>query len=307
MFSENQVISQFIVLTKGISYETANKLADEIKTITKLRNIDSDFLNKFNNPIIQKNAKQTLLAQIPVLKDLKSKDEIAYWTLAKKFITERENEIKKLKLDDISINPLLVPLIGSSSKEIVSYFVYQAASRGLVTAWGFVVQKMATVSGTFENVPDDDISWENIKSKMKTKGISVKGMKPDIKNSNEFVQVKSGPNTMNDGMVSSLSDVITQFENIGETCILGMTYGKENEISSIMSQIPKAKRLNGKDFWEHVSGEKDHHEKIIHAINIAATKPGLLAVMNAKIEELTTEWDKKFAGKDTPNVMKSFY
>lgn len=87
-----------------------------------------------------------------------------------------------------------------------------------------------------------------------------------------FIQVKSGPNTMNIGMIESLNDMIAKIEERNERAfgILGMTYGTKNQISpqirgSLVDFDNRA--FIGKDFWRLLSGRDEYYGELITLID----------------------------------------
>jgi hypothetical protein len=262
---------------------------EEIKSRKNRQMIKSEVINK----IIDINKK------IP--KNLTVR-ETAFFVLADHWLTTNLNHLKELELDKIEINPFLAKALSlKSANEIITFNVYQSVTRSIVTSWGMMVENFLIYAGAEKN---------------KTTFTTKEGANPDIKKETtkgyDYFQIKSGPNTMNVSMVNSLNDVITEMKKSGETCYLGMTYGKRNRISSQITNYLKdvsSSTLIGKELWDHISEEKNYHKKVIGAISNATNgmlKKSFSQMMNDKISEINVQWRSKYGKKSLEEVFEDY-
>jgi hypothetical protein len=100
----------------------------------------------------------------------------------RKFLRNRANTIRGLKIEDLNINPFLIRLLAkemglNDAESIVRWLVSQRIERGTVTSFGLALQEAAKVFSEGTGVEGADI--------MKTKH-----------GCRYHIQVKSGPNTI---------------------------------------------------------------------------------------------------------------
>ncbi len=99
-----------------------------------------------------------------------------------KFLSTRAREIRRLKIEDLRINPFLLRILAAKmglndARSIITWLVNQRLERGTVTAFGLALQEVARVFSEGSGVEGADI--------MKTKS-----------GRHYYIQVKSGPNTI---------------------------------------------------------------------------------------------------------------
>ncbi|MDY7082301.1 MAG: TdeIII family type II restriction endonuclease, partial [Halobacteria archaeon] len=120
-----------------------------------------------------------------------------------------------------------------------------------------------------------------------------------------YIQLKSGPNTMNIGMVDSLNKMIEEIENKHSNAVgmLGMTYGDESQVSSqIRANLNEFdnKALIGSEFWEFLTGQEDYYSNLIALINGLSKEyeerydDDYLDLVENKKDKLVEEWEDKY-------------
>ncbi|MCK8828524.1 hypothetical protein MWH25_12400 [Natroniella acetigena] len=223
------------------------------------------------------------------------------------FITNTYQKIKELELNIIDINPFLIRALKfEQAEEVILFYLYQRITRSIVTSWGMTVENIAKSCGA-EDVP----AKENV---------SYKGKRFDIKkkigNKNYFIQVKSGPNTMNVGMVESLNQMIEKIENKDKKNIglLGMTFGNKEALSSQISgnlRNVEEKSKIGREFWDFIAQKNGFTKELLNMISNAAKKyeakeegRKLSDLINEKRDLLLKQWNGKYGGTDKESIEK---
>ena len=224
--------------------------------------------------------------------------------IGRQFLKTVVRNLKGLKLDDIDINPFLaIALELKSSEQVLKFNLYQSVTRSIVTSWGSVVETLLARCGG---------------EKFITKNSGRAGRRPDITKTvngkRYFVQVKSGPNTMNIDMVNSLNEVIYEYSKSEPDVkmLLGMTYGTKKMISGqIRSTLHNFDDsiLIGRELWSFISEQKDYHKKIFEILDTSSS--GILNMpftdmMAEKLEELVLEWKMRYVGMDLQQVLDNY-
>lgn len=173
----------------------------------------------------------------------------------KKFLKGRYTKIKKLKLENIkdglNPNPYMLALLKESygletSEDIINYLVDATLAAGFETAYGFAIQDAAKIlAGRTSGATEVDIEKDK-------DGITY------------YIQIKSGPNTINKTMADGIKkklDTVRRRTRTGVT-ILGMTYGNEEKVSSIIRNYLGHDYIIGREFWEFVSDESSTYKEI---------------------------------------------
>jgi hypothetical protein len=198
-----------------------------------------------------------------------------------------------LELADLSINALLVRALRfTSAEEVIDFYVNLNVTIGAGTSWGQkALEKLCIIAGA-KKVPKDE-------------NVEVRGKRFDLKKIRNgisyYIQLKSGPNTMNVGMVDSLNKMIEQIEsnNGGKRGILGMTYGASPQISQqIRNNLEdfEDRAYIGQEFWQFLSGDREYYNKLIRLIDrlssqfIGEYQRGFLQVVQNIKNKLEEEW-----------------
>jgi len=177
--------------------------------------------------------------------DLVKRDEIR--RIFERFLSSRARTIRRLKVEDLSVNPFLIRLLAremglNDVGSIVRWLVNQRLERGAVTSFGIALQNAAKVFSDSTGAEGADI--------LKTKdGV------------HHYIQVKSGPNTIPKDMGVRISQLLqsARRRNRGSVALLGMCYGSKQQVSSIVRQYVEEEGgidwVTGREFWQFISGD----------------------------------------------------
>ncbi|MBT4153368.1 MAG: hypothetical protein HOE53_01840, partial [Candidatus Magasanikbacteria bacterium] len=261
--NEQELISELSRQVKGVGSGIAYSIAEDFEN-EWLDFLKSDFTRL---SLIIKSNKKRILSDLQIEDLLKVKKEYSQYTdidvawiayVGRDFLKRQIEMLESISFQNMDINPFLMKVLDlNTPQSIVEFNLYQTVTRSIVTSWGNAVEKLLIRCGATK-----------VDKKYDTGN---RGKRPDIQKKNgdklTLIQVKSGPNTMNVGMVESLNDVIQDY-NVKEPNVdflLGMTYGTRDRISSQIRNNMKdfeTKSLIGKEFWDFISGEKNFHKKI---------------------------------------------
>ncbi|MEO0096188.1 MAG: PmeII family type II restriction endonuclease [candidate division WOR-3 bacterium] len=209
-----------------------------------------------------------------------------------KFIKNRINTIRSLRIEDLNINPFLIRILSNEmglndAGSIVKWLVSQRLERGTVTSFGIALQEAAKVFSEGTGVEGADI--------LKTKH-----------GRHYHIQVKSGPNTIPKDLGIRISQLLrsAQRRNRGSVALFGMCYGSKQQVSSIVKQYVEQEGginwITGQEFWEFISDAPNCIEEIYEI----AAKVGeefrdtqgqtLSEILNAKINELQKQFEELY-------------
>ncbi len=219
---------------------------------------------------------------------LTAEQRMAIRSIFENFLRQRIAKVQRLSIEDLNVNPFLIRLLAAQmgfqdTRSIVAWLVQQRLERGTVTAFGQAIQKVAKVFAEGTGVEGADL--------MKTK-----------EGRHYYIQVKSGPNTIPKDMAARISQLLrsAQRRNQGSVALLGMTYGNERQVSSVIRQYMEVDWRIGREFWEFISDEPDCMDEI-YAIagevgDTFETDEGytLAEVVEQKLEALTSEFEAQY-------------
>lgn len=210
-----------------------------------------------------------------------------------KYLKNVFKNLRNLQLDDLTPNPLLMKLIGTaaelnSASNIVEYMINARLERSTSTGFGMTIQKIATAFCEATGVGGADISIV----KENQQGVPVRW----------YIQMKSGPNTVNKDICIQISNELQSAVRRapGSAGMLGITYGKADRVSGITQQYLNFDFEAGREFWEFISNDPQCYKKLWHlTINIAENfedKGGitLKELIEMKREELTNQFIAKY-------------
>lgn len=220
----------------------------------------------------------------------------------RKFLRERARTIRRLKIEDLNINPFLIRLLAkemglNDAESIVRWLVSQRIERGTVTSFGIALQNAAKVFSEGTGVEGADL--------MKTK-----------QGRHHHIQVKSGPNTIPKDLGVRISQLLrsAQRRNRGSVALFGMCYGSKQQVSSIVRQYVEREGgidwITGRDFWEFISDDPNAIDEIYEiAANVGeqfrdARGQTLSEILDAKIRELTRQFERLY-GKSGDAMWKN--
>ncbi len=300
------------------------RLSSQIQGIGKAKAgaIAADFdgnLNEFLNatPKRLKNIKNSrgvcllsadqlneLISLSSALPNDKNIGEVWVFYLGRNFLISQVKMVKGLNIDSFDINPLLAKALNLDSlRKVVAFNVYQTVTRSVVTSWGDTVEEMARFVGCKKN----DFALEG---KTGTNFDLIKS----LDGTDYYIQVKSGPNTMNVGMVTSLNEAIQFIETKKANVIgmLGMTYGTRTRISNqIMGNLIDAdKRMKiGREFWDFISEEANFHNKLFELLDASSNgilESSFIELIEDKISALEQQLMKETDGGTINNVLEKY-
>lgn len=307
--SVDEFIIKLTQKVKGVGKATAGSLATDFEgDLEEFLNADiqrfSQIKKSNGQPVLTSEQITELIELKQVYPKGKPIQEIWVFHLGREFLKSQVNMVTSLSFEDFDINPLLAKALNlDSPRKVIAFNVYQTITRSVVTSWGEAVQSIAKFAGC----KDNDYILEG-----KT------GMNFDLLKSiggvDYYIQVKSGPNTMNVGMVTSLNEAIEKIEREkkGSKGMLGMTYGTKNRISAqIMGNLKDAneRMLIGRELWDFISEKKAFHKDLFTLLDHSSQgilNKSFIELIEAKIEELETAWKDKFASLSVDEVLEKY-
>lgn len=260
--------------------------------------------------LVQANGKQTFSdLQIKDILGMKQEffdyeDVRTAWIycIGKNFLMTQITMLEEKSLSNLDINPFLMQVLDlKTPMEVLEFNLYQTVTRSIVTSWGTTVENLLIRCGA---------------EKFIEKSLRP-GRRPDLqKNLNGkkfYIQVKSGPNTMNVDMVNSLNEVISEYKEKepDASFILGMTYGTKGRISSqIKDNLYDFDKsiLIGRELWDFISGEKDFHKELFRILDQSSkhyTTQTFSEHLKARLIELVEEWKGKYGEKTLQEVYEN--
>ena len=281
-----------IISTKD-SFREFQRLSDE--DISDIRGIT----DKKSDKIVENTSEIDFNKTIEVLYTEK---------ILKNFLDSQYEKVENIKLDDLDINVLLIKALGFTTvEETIEFYIYQRITRSAVTSWGQgALEDICLISGA-EEVP-------------RSENVDVGGKRFDMKrqkgDKTYYIQLKSGPNTMNIGMVDSLNKMIEKIEqqNPNSVGMLGMTYGDRSQVSSqITGNLNDfdEKSVIGSEFWEFLTEQEDYFSELIFIISGLSEEyedryaNDYLDLVENKKQELITQWKQQY-GTDTDGTLDDF-
>ncbi|RJQ42878.1 MAG: TdeIII family type II restriction endonuclease [Gaiellales bacterium] len=244
-----------------------------------------------------------LEAKDPIPRDRLIEETWVFY-LGRKFLQEQAKMVQALSLDNFDINPLLAKALTlDTPRKVIAFNVYQTVTRSVVTSWGNAVESLAKYSGC----KDNDVAIEG------QTGTNFDLIKT-IGGTDYYIQVKSGPNTMNVGMVTSLNNAIARIEQQRPNAqgILGMTYGTRDRISNqITANLNDAdtKMKIGREFWDFISEREDYHKTLFELLE--ASSAGILSesfidLIESKIVELEEQWEARSTDGSIDDMLENY-
>lgn len=297
---------------EGVGKSSAAKiiiLADNFEEVNNIKESDiiDNYEYKNGNCFFNKKQREQIINIINNINFNKDISILIVEDIIADFVGNAFEKIMELKLDILDINPFLIRALKfDEAEEVVLFYLYQRITRSIVTSWGMTVENIALAIGATK-VP-------------KKENVSDNGKKFDIKKVRDgkkyYIQVKSGPNTMNIGMVESLNTMIKKIEERDKNSIglLGMTFGTKeklsNQISGNLNKVDNHSIIGSK-FWDFISEKKDFAEELLNIIDKAAEiyqkKSGgkkLSDIIEEKYELLLEEWDREYGGREKESIKR---
>ncbi len=306
-------IEEFIIRVsksiKGVGNATAGAIASDFShDLQSFLNSDNERLSRIKNssgkPLLSDDQKSVLLTEISFIPKGLAIEETWVFYIGREFLKSQVRMVSSLNFQDFDINPLLAKALNlDSPRKIIAFNVYQTITRSVVTSWGDTVELIAKFVGCKNN---DYI----IEGKTGTNFDLVK----NIKGTDYYIQIKSGPNTMNVGMVTSLNETIEKLEQVkpGSQGILGMTYGTRNRISNqIMNNLREEdKRMKiGRELWDFIREKENYHKELFQLLDDSSKgllDKSFIELIEAKITDFENYWITNFSGLSLDEVLEKY-
>ena len=307
--SVDELIIRLCLKVKGIGKATAGGIASDFNG--DLQTFLSADMLRFSQ-IHTSNGKQLLnetiindliLEKEAIPHDLSVQETWVFY-LGRQFLKSQVSMVLSLNFHDFDINPLLAKALNlNSPRKVIAFNVYQTITRSVVTSWGDTVELIAKFVGCRNN---DYI----IEGKTGTNFDLVKG----IGGVDYYIQIKSGPNTMNVGMVTSLNEAILKLESGKKNSkgILGMTYGTRNRISNqILGNLKDAddRMKVGRELWDFISEKPNFHKDLFRLLDnssIGLLDKSFIELIESKITEFEEYWENNFKGLSLDEVLEKY-
>lgn len=302
---EKDLILEISLTSDGIGTTKAGFIAEHFEDLQSFLKAEAKELASLTNakksPVLNESQVKALMSAKAEIKPGLNILEAWVYFLSKAFIRDQVRAVENMSFEDLDINPLLAKVLAlSDPKDIIRFNLYQSITRSIVTSWGMRVEKMLKYSGC----------------ELEDTNMGVKGRKADLKKviggKTYFLQIKSGPNTMNVDMVESLNDVIDEIEKKGHIGLLGMTYGRRERISNqILGNLKDAEKHTkiGRELWDFISETCDYHKKVITVIDSATQKEmktSFIQLIENKVRDFSKVWEEKFSGKPINEILEEY-
>ena len=221
--------------------------------------------------------------------------------LARKFVRTQYKLLEDVKIEDFSINPFMVRLLGlRTPEEVVGYFARSNFFISVATSLGFYLEHFLIDGHT------------NVEKIPQTKGKGgFDARKTDTEETFEL-EFKSGPNDVNKTAMRQYNTDFLKKEKQDVEPRMGFLYGSKDKSMAwthAKNELDKPDEwvLVGKEIWEFVSGEKNYHSKVMKWMVEAASTLGfnnkILDQVNLTISRLVKEFEEEF-GKGEAGVKK---
>jgi len=287
-YSEEELISYLCKKVPGIGDKTADAIAVYLGDMESLFE-NTDELNHLCNLRGKPVVSNVQIKEIKKITGYYFHQPISNlrkaWisVLIRDFVKNSMEEIENTDLNNLLINPFLIKAFGfDDHREVVTFYFYQKVTRSIVTSWGFAVEKLLLCSGAEES----DLSGFDIKIEEGDKEY--------------HFQIKSSPNTMSIEQVRQLNVHIGTIKDISKQIpILGMTYGKREQINSqIQSTLinyPDS-TLIGEELWDFIAKEADYCKKVLNWIGeVMQLEPmDFSTLLEDKRMYLIKDWEKRW-------------
>lgn len=177
---------------------------------------------------------------------------------------------------DVNINPFLMLALAPaynifSPFEAAEYAQMAKLPHGDATAFGrYVEDKIFPVFGVHPPPEKFEDATKNLWSSIDRELV--------VNDKRYLLTLKSGPWTMNQSHANEMSDAFpTIHESTGCDIIIGITYGKRSSLNNKPQLVinrtgPYVHTLVGKELWEFVTGVRDAHIVVFHAIQDAQAR-----------------------------------
>lgn len=213
------------------------------------------------------------------------------------FLDRRAKAIRSVRFSSLLINPFLIRMLArelglTDARSIVEWLFRERIERGMVTAFGTTLEKIAKVFSEGTG----------------TEGADIYKIKQGRHN---YIQVKSGPNTVPKHLAVKSSELLHSAlrRNRGAIAIFGMCYGNKQQVSGIVKKYITVPTLIGREFWEYISDDPSCIDEIYEIVEEAAREykdpkgRRLQELIDEKLQELEAEF-KRIYGESGPDMWR---
>ena len=299
-------IEDILMEVEGIGKSTAARIISTKNSFRELQKLADDDISDIRG--ISEKKSDEIVEKVNNIDFDKTIEALYTEKILKNFLDSQYKKVENIELDDLDINVLLIKALGFTTvEETIEFYIYQRITRSAVTSWGQgALEDICLISGA-EEVP-------------RSENVDVGGKRFDMKrekgDKTYYIQLKSGPNTMNIGMVDSLNKMIKKIEqyNPNSVGMLGMTYGDRSQISSQITENLNnfdEKSAIGSEFWEFLTDQEDYFSELISIISGLSEEyedryaNDYLDLVEKKKKELIKQWKKQY-GTDTDGTLDDF-
>ena len=300
-----QLIAEICLTAKGVGKEKAGAVAEFFGDLQDFLKADNAIFQKLVNvkgrQVLSADAINLILAASKQIEKGKTVSETWIFFLSREFIKNQIAELDARKFDDLEINPLLAKALDfKSPRDVIAFNLFQSVTRSVVTSWGMLVEKLLKYSGCEDETPQEGSKGTKF-DLLKKKG-----------GKNYMIQIKSGPNTMNVGMIENLNAAIEKIEQQGDVGLLGMTYGKRSMISAQIRGNLKdleGRTKIGRELWDFISETDNYHRQVIAILDSASKgvlQKSFIELMEDKIEKFCDVWKAKYQAKELAEIFEEY-
>lgn len=200
------------------------------------------------------------------------------------------------KLESYNVHPFLLKYLANflegncNPRSIAKALIYpRILGTSITTIFGTHAQQMINelFSGMASIIPGIDLEFID----------GVDGRR-------KYCQLKSGPNNINKGDITTIKDGFKGIRNLARTnglalqfddLIVGVLYGTPDDLSNHFVKISQHYPVFvGADFWHHLTGEADFYNQLISAIGEVALEVDGRERLEAAITALALEVEDAF-------------
>ena len=216
--------------------------------------------------------------------------------LARKFVRTQYKLLENMKIEDFSINPFMVMLLGlRTPEEVMDYFARSNFFKSVETSLGFYLEHFL-----IDGHPNVEKLKEGFDARKTETGRTVE------------LEFKSGPNDVNKTTMRQYNTDFQKKEKQNVTPILAMLYGtrdKSMAFTHAKNELTKPDEwvMIGKEVWEFVSDENQYDSKVmkwmVEAVNDLDLSNKILDQVELTVSRLAEEFEEEF-GKGEEGVQK---
>ena len=208
------------------------------------------------------------------------------------FVAKQLENLNRLTLDGLTINPFLVRALNyQTPEEVVEFFVNQRLQRSVATAFGSLIEKkVAKLFAESAAIPDIDLKFVR-----------------DGKT--YYVQMKSGPEGFTGPALKKTIETMARLKREDPQChtIIAFAYGTSAKISKVWgSMLDSAVKegkvsevLVGRAFWEFVLDDPNGYRIVLDLFE----KAGAIETTTSAGERRTLD---KARGEACERILKEF-